>query len=320
MTCRGSPSHDPRSSLDQRSRDPHKLERRDSERSRSRSRSPLRNGPDLKVDGLYGNNSHERPEVRIKEERKDDVMIIDSKERRPEPPKNDILARMEGGKNSMLPPGYGGLMPNAMLDHRLLGLYPPPAGGMGMPGVAMERAPQAHLWHPFDINHHRMEVQREMEREKEEMLRRFGVAPIREHERLREHQELLLRQQQQHRLVMEQQEREREGGGEPGKLPPPPLRPADLYIGALPPNNMCGPRTHSPLVNHNSKSNSPASTVGAPPPLISSGGGSSHSNSPSVIKAKAASPLTNSTPEHSNHLENTQVGATNGHDTQLQSR
>lgn len=278
IPSRGSP--DPRSlSLDHRSLQ-QKLERRDSERSRSRSRSPVRNGPssvEHKVDGLYGKD------VRVKEERKDD--LADKK--------SELL------KNSMLHPGFAGLIPTSMLDHRLLGLYPPPssmASSVGLP-------PQAPaLWPPLDLNHHRLELQREMEREKEQMLRRFGASAPSSSEQL--HQELLLRQR-----LMEQQHQQHEKAD--AKLPPPPLRPSDMY---RPP--------HSPLVS-SSKSNSPASVVGAPPPLISSGAGS-HSNSP-VIKTKpAASPLATH-PGSSNNssgsiLSQDKDATPNGHDAELQSR
>ncbi|ELT98777.1 hypothetical protein CAPTEDRAFT_220926 [Capitella teleta] len=371
IPSRGSPAAECRSlSIDQRSRDTKDMRHA----SRSRSRSPIvRNGPA----SSSGPTEHKAPsapsaesmlfpvsskhpslppphEVRVKEERKDDVMVIEPKER-PRPPDfgpakvNADLMMANSKAGGMLHPGFAGLFSNPMLheqQQRLLSsLYPHPAtstaaalaaAGLHHSQHAAPPPPPPPMWQHLELSQHRMELQREMEREKEHLLRRFGVSA--EHERLREQQEMLLRQQQHNRLLAaEHHERATaaaaaavEKDSEGSKLLPPPLRPADLYAATRGP-----PATHSPLHMHNSKSNSPACTVGAPPPLISSslgggGGGcgsagSSHCNSP-VIKTAAAA---KTSPLHSNSQQQSekdssssqQLSSANGHDAeQLQSR
>jgi hypothetical protein len=246
----------------------------------------------------------------VKEERKEDVMMLDVKERVHNGPKMpsshaDLLMHA-ATKAGMLHPGFAGLFSNPMLQEQqqrmLSSLYSqhPATSVASLAGLPPPQPPPP-MWPHLELSQHRLELQREMEREKEQLFRRFGVSAA-QHEH-----EMLLRQQ--HQLSRERSAAAAAADKDASlavhdassKLhpPPPPLRPADIYSAssrAAPP---------SPLhVHGSSKSNSPASTVGAPPPLISTaasalppsnGGsgsgsaGSSHCGSP-VIKAKA-SPL-----------------------------
>ncbi|XP_014769813.1 autism susceptibility gene 2 protein homolog [Octopus bimaculoides] len=130
--------------------------------------------------------------------------------------------------------------------------------------------PQLGVWSHyekgFDVSHHRLDL-RDIERERE-----------REHMR-----DLYIRERMFERMPFFERERYEY---EQNKLPA--LRAVDqLSVGHF-------PRTVSPMVNHSSKSNSPASIPGAPPPLIPSSTTShprSHTNSPASSKSKANSPL-----------------------------
>ncbi len=346
-----------RSSADERSaRDPDASHGSNGSSSRrSRSRSPVtRNGPVApaderhKSDSALHNNverSHSldsNKDTGVKEERRD-IMIIDEKRgsvpHRPEEPRNHVI---KDPPNDLLvrtyPPGFPPTSLPLTLDRaRLMNPYlalerGPPPGVAGPPG----------LWNPLEksaLDHHRLEIQREMERERDRMLHRFPnplsanpLGAMIDHERYREQQELLLRERAaRDRETLERMaaiDRERAAMladmERSGKLIPP-LRPVDPFLAGLPPTSLYAPRpgASSPIVNHSSshgsKTNSPSSSVGAPPPLIPSGSVRTHSASPSSKAKPSASPLTNS-----NHADSAppQIikdkpieGATNGIET-----
>lgn len=287
------------------------------QRRRSRSRSPLRNGQHerreygLKPDSAFNNLHHDKNELRVKDERRDDdVTIVGSIEREK---RNDFLTHG-------LPVSHP-LSASSMLadpNRRLLTPYA---------GLASERPPNASLWNPLtdriDVNRHRLELQQELERERErELLRRFRPVPghpMLEHDRLKEQHDIFMREREreiqrelQERAIrdyemrsridlMHQYEREREHFDR-SKIPPP-LRPDHFTPTASGSIHFPGPRGSPNVVNHNShntsKNSSPATSVGAPPPLIPSSANAlnnshSHSNSPTMngpTKSKSNSPL-----------------------------
>ncbi len=319
-------------------------ERRDSETRRSRSRSPLRNGPDerhRRSDSalLVDSSQDSKSEVKVKEEHKDISIIEDltrererelhSRERRPElrmDMKPDGL-RPDGLRNDVLH-HYPGLQfaPNSMLDR----------SRMPNPYLTAERLPHPALWNPFErtLDQHRLELQFSVEKERDRILQqRFAnpLAPMIDHERLREQQDILIRE----RMMRERESIERMAALDRHRVQVeleqragiPPLRPAEPFMGALGPAAMYMARSASPMVNshghpHNSagvKTNSPSTSMGVPPPLIPSGSVPSHNNSPTANKPKATpSPLTNSqdTMSAKDKLE----ASTNGHDSEAQSR
>lgn len=318
---------------------------------RSRSRSPLRNGPDERP---RSNTSLREPhEIRIKEEQKDILVVDDSRERerekelrereqrererelreremreREERNRNEILRndllKAEAGRNNLMPMfGPGLLPPNSMLERERF-LNPAFQG--------LDRPPQPGLWNPFDraVERQRMEAL-----ERERLIRsRFPtpLASMIERERSHYEQEMMLRdrvlrERQAQERELEQRialdrvamERERIASEMADRNKIPPLRPVDPFFNmGLPPNSLYLQRNSSPLVNHNSRSktNSPSSAVGVPPPLIPSGS-VRHTGSPSTTKPKPNSPVTNSASDTS---KDKPEPSSNGHDTDAQSR
>ncbi len=347
---RHSSPHDARrSSVDERSRDSDT--RRESDARRSRSRSPVvRNGPVSvsserhKSDSALHNNiersqslDSNKDAAGVKEERRD-IMIIDEKRGtapplppKPDEPRNHVI---KDPHNDLLVRTYQGFPPPTSMALSL------ERARLMTPYLGLERPPHPSLWNPLEksaIDQHRLELQREMERERDRILHRFPnpLAPMIDHERIREQQEMLIRERAlRDRETLERMavfDRERAAmmaDIERSKLIPP-LRPVDPFLsgGPPPPVSLYAPRpgAGSPTVNHSSnhgsKTNSPSSSVGAPPPLIPSGSIRAHTASPSTKPLKVpASPIS-----HSNHSDSappppiikdkTLDGTTNGIET-----
>ncbi|XP_013416599.1 autism susceptibility gene 2 protein homolog isoform X3 [Lingula anatina] len=290
-----------RSSVDfDRSRDRERTERFE-DRRRSRSRSPLRNGRDdlrrdymTKSDSAF-NNLHEKTDLKIKEERReDDVMILGNSDKR-----SDLMH-----PPGMPPHSFSG--PSLLDPRRLMGTpyslhgeRPPPPHGLWNPLNFAERLPDRSV---IDFNRHTLEIREELARERErELMKRFQnpLGSLMEHERLREQarQEMMMREHAAREMeaarVRDMQMLYEREFSERSKIPP--LRP-DSYFTPSASGSIHFTRPASPLVNHSSttKTNSPSSSVGAPPPLIPSGTAShnsrSHTNSPAT-KPKTSSPL-----------------------------
>ena len=318
LSRHSSPHDVRRNSVEERSRDIETRRDSDQLRSRSRSRSPVvRNGPISVTDerhksesALHNNidRSHSHDSTKdsgVKEERRD-IMIIDEK-------RGTLPSRPEELRNHVIKDPH----------HDLLRTYPggfPPPTSMALslerarlmnPYLALERPPNpGSLWNPLEksaIDQHRLELQREMERERDRILHRFPnpLGSMIDHERYREQQEMMLRERAiRDRETLERMAAERAAVmadiERSGKIIPP-LRPVDPFLSGMPPSSLYAPRpgAGSPIVNHNSnhgsKTNSPSSSVGAPPPLIPSGSIRVHTASPSNTKPKApGSPISNS--------------------------
>ncbi len=323
------------------SRDLERSHSRDLERSHSRELGERSHSRDL------GERSHSQDSNReinpVKEERKD-IMIIDEKRGTLPPKPDDLLIRnnilkdprkeLLGFASAYGPPGLPPTSVAAMsLEQRARLMNPlnPYLAGLdrvGHPGAnPMAMASMASLWNPLgekSVMDHRLELQREMERQQDRMLNRFPnpLGTMIDHERIREQQEMMIRE----RALRERETLERMAAIDreraamiadmerSGKIPP--LRPIDPYsLPGLPhggPGALYPPRpggAGSPLVNHNSthgsKTNSPSSSVGAPPPLIPSGSIRPHTASPST-KPKPPSPtMTNS--NHSDSLPSSAI-------------
>ena len=295
-------------------------------RNRSRSRSPVRNGPteDHQRDSSSRDSAFKN-DVRIKEERKDDhsipILQNEIKDKRSDI-RNDIL-RSDLRSDLMNSHSVAGLMPPAnalqlLESRRMLSLA-------GYPGM-LDRPPNPALWPPLDrgldLTHHRLDFQREMERERERMLQRFppSIGAMMEHEsRIREHQEIQLRERVNIEARLAQMDRERAMAIEMDRAKLPLFR----HEGLPPPTGLYSSHSRgiSPAVNHNhtnsnSKSSSPSTNpTGVPPPLIPSSATltphNSHSNSPSLAKGRSSSPAPEVAPPEP---------AVNGSDTDAQSR
>ena len=272
--------------------------------SRSRSRSPIANGPserisshcNNKLPGSGAGSDVLRHGVKIKEERKDNMSHVDKTERASERRTTTPLKTGGGGREDVYPQTYFGMPypPNSvsMLDRTQL---------LGMPYPGLERAslpPQhsAALWNPFD---RRLDIQREMERE--QMLRQLsmpGVATANAfmEERLRE--QLFMRDQMMLREHMAAQlDRERFAEYISQKVPPPPRLRTEA-LPTAPPGGLYLPsatqRQASLLATHNNcanKTNSPGGSAGVPPPLIPSSTVTTNHVAAQLndVKAKAAS-------------------------------
>lgn len=197
--------------------------------------------------------------LKIKEERRDDdVHILEQR---------DKMLRNNEYLFASIPhaaaAAAGGMSVNMLERARMIG-----------PRFYNNERTQLGVWNPYDKGFdmsHRLEL-REIERERDHVMgARFNP------------NDLYFRERMFDRMSMYDRERYEY---EANKLPA--LRPVDpLSVGHF-------PRTVSPMVNHSSKSNSPASIPGAPPPLIPSSSTShprSHTNSPASSKSKASSPL-----------------------------
>ena len=345
---RHSSPHDVRrSSVDERSSRDIDTRRDSDHLRRSRSRSPIvRNGPISVADERHKSesalhNSVERShshdsskESSVKEERRD-IMIIEEKRGtlppRPEEPRNHVIKEP----------------PNDLLLRTYPGGLPPPTSMAALslerarlmnPYLSLERPPHpaASLWNPLEKSaiEHRLELQREMERERDRILHRFPnpLGSMIDHERYREQQEMILRE----RAIRDRETLERMAAIDreraammadierSGKIIPP-LRPVDPFLSGAPPASLYAarPGAGSPIVNHSSnhgsKTNSPSSSVGAPPPLIPSGSIRAHTASPSTKPKAPGSPITNS--NHSDSAPPPPIkdkpldGTTNGIDT-----
>ncbi|KAK2168638.1 hypothetical protein LSH36_15g06002 [Paralvinella palmiformis] len=322
LTVKRSPSRE----LDRRSYDDHKREShysvdRLNRSERSRSRSPLRNGPEslIKRESPYSRGSPIIRDLKVKEERKDDVVMIDDRGRRSaESLRPDGLHKLDGRNNMIHPPPTMSMLypPNSVTDRRPL----PPS-----PYDRLVQNPS--LWNPFErsaLDQQRMDIMRDIEREQ---LRRLSnplgllvSAPspvsLMEANKLREQQELLLRDQaairERDRLMqIEKEQRERVLASftaahqemERAKVPPP-LRPTDAYhpaFGGPGLNSLYHPSGPSRPPSNSAYHHPPGASRPASSPVVinhNSNSSSSKSNSPSVVGAPP--PLIPSTPVH-NH-------------------
>ena len=226
-------------------------------RSRSRSRSPVRNG---RLDAVRSERRfEENPLLKIKEERRDATDML---------MKTEMSEREQMFKNEFLRSADPFLQASVMDRTRMLA-----------PGfLGADRLPNpAALWNPFekgalDLQNHRLGLQREMEQSRNPLVNRFAhpqtmsSMAVLEQERLKE--EMLFREERARKEFIDGLplfERERLFY-ENSKLPT--LRPPD-HLAAMAHHF---PRTISPALGHPSliKRSSPAVIPGAPPPLIHS--------------------------------------------------
>ncbi|XP_069136100.1 autism susceptibility gene 2 protein-like isoform X3 [Argopecten irradians] len=266
-------------------------------RSRSRSRSPLQNGRvgSAKSDSSFERRYEERSGLKIKEERRDEDILHGERDKI----RNDYM--------------LGPSMPNhsnplAMFDRSRLFMG-------ASPFLAADRVPShPALWqyekNALEFSHHRLQLQQDMERERERLIHRIppphASSLEMEQERLRK-EELLFQDERFRRdyltsMPMYERERlaayeqqSRLAGLRTAELGAPShfnrtLSPMVNHAGARttlsPMVNHIGARTMSPMLNHvGVKGSSPACP---PPPLIpsSSAASHSHSNSPAVAKSK----------------------------------
>lgn len=247
--------------------------------SRSRSRSPLVGG---RVGSAKSDTSYNR----------DEKDIIKIKEEKPDKPETSVMDR----DREKFRPDYLLGASNLMDRSRLL-------GGPSPFQFGAERLPPPHqgLWGPhqeknlMDFSYHSLQIQREMEQERERMLRRLQPQSLGlyDPDRMRK-DEILMQEERLRREYFErlpQMERER---FEREKLA---LESSRLgHSRHFDPLRASGhfPRTISPLVNHTGvKVGSPALLQGPPPPLIPSSSSTptnrSHSNSPAMTKLKPPS-------------------------------
>lgn len=281
--------------------------------SRSRSRSPIANGPNERISSHCNNkptasvapNDIARHCVKVKEEHKDSIMHVEKSERITERRTSTPLKVGGGGREDVFPQTYLGMPypPNSvsLLDRSQL---------LGIPYLGLERGPlptqhsaaaAAALWNPFDrrLDQQRLEMQREMEQQ--QMLRQLSMPGVAANafmeERLRE--QLFMRDQMLLRDHMAAQlDRERFADYISQKVPPPPRLRSETISSAPTGGLYMTPVTQqqrqaSLLATHNctSKTNSPGGSVGVPPPLIpSSTVTTNHVAAPmNDVKTKAAS-------------------------------
>lgn len=275
-------------------------------RSRSRSRSPLQNGrvSSAKSDSSFERRIDDRGGVKVKEERREEDVLHGERDKI----RNEYM--------------FGPSMPNqsnplSMLDRSRLFMAPSPF-------LADRVPPHPALWQyektALDFNHHRLQLQQDMERERERLIHRIPHATsLQEMEQDRLRKEEMLFQDERFRReylsCMPLYERERLAAyeqqsrfsglrtAELGAMPhfSRTMSPMVNHAGARtmsPMVNHVGARTMSPMVNHTgARTMSPmvnhvgvkgASPACAPPPLIPSSTAASHthSNSPAVTKAK----------------------------------
>ncbi|XP_060586469.1 autism susceptibility gene 2 protein-like isoform X3 [Ruditapes philippinarum] len=288
------------SSLDDRGRDRDRY--RESEmlaKSRSRSRSPMRNG---RSDSVKSERSFERRSedsgmnvMKVKEEkresltREDDLMVAAAAERERERlMKNEYIANSIRTGDPFL---QGAVMDRA----RMLN----PASAYS---VTDRVPPHPSLWNPFDkgpvdFQNIRLNLQREMEQAREQLLlNRFpgpglqqgfpGLSPF-EQERFRD--EMILREKRERDYLERLPAFTRERMFyENSKIQG--IRPQDHLTHPSLSNSFS---RNSPALHNHIKRSSPAILPGAPPPLIHSV--SAHSsrghNSPAVNKSKGVSPI-----------------------------
>ena len=154
--------HSGRSSLElERLRDKERAERnsRESFTERSRSRSPVRNGPLtldsglVKLDGSSHNSTPvlSNPSSKLKEDRKDGVVIMDDKSLVNGYKQDKLLASSLGSRTDHYYPSVSLGNP---VDR---GRFFPPYGS---------------LWN-YDVDRQRLDLQREFEKQKDSMLSRF---------------------------------------------------------------------------------------------------------------------------------------------------
>lgn len=276
-------------------------------RSSSNSNSPPRLVDEQRKAESSVESSHSnKSAVRVKEERKDEPSDLRVSQPAGINAKltSDYLPR---DVSASLPPPIG-LNPLLIDRNRMLGAppYGLPPDRLGRHPLAMWDAMRDPYRNPLDFQQHRVDFQHELEREREQMLRRLHaanpLAPMIDHERFRdrephayerERRELEARREMD-KIVMERERVAAAAELERGRVPP--VRPSENNISY--PSIMCMyPRVASPVTNH--KNSSPQSTVGIPPPLIPTNGNNhSHTNSP-VVNSKGSPIVENSIPhEH----------------------
>ena len=245
--------------------------------SRSRSRSPIQNGPNERLHSHCNSKvvTHDvaRHGVKVKEEHKDMAMHVDKVERRTTTPLKGV------GREDVFPQTYLG-MPYPPNSVSLLDRGPQlfPYMGMERPPLPTHHPAAAAMWntydHRLDLGQQRLEMQRELE-QREQMLRQMSMPPgvaanAFMEERLRE--QLFMRDQMLLRdHMVAQLDRERFVDYISQKVPPPPrlrseVLPMSAPHGALYMAQAAQHRLHNSI----GKTNSPVGSVGVPPPLIPS--------------------------------------------------
>ena len=245
--------------------------------SRSRSRSPIVNGPNERLHSHSNSKgsvvtNDVRHGVKVKEENRDIAMHVDKVERRTTTPLRGAV------REDVFPQTYLGMPypPNSvsLLDRSQL-----------FPYMSMERPPMPTqhpaMWNAFDhrldIGQQRLEMQRELE-QREQMLRQMSMPPgvaanAFMEERLRE--QLFMRDQMLLREHMVAQlDRERFADYLSGKVPPPPrlrteVLPMSAPHGAMYMAQAAQHRLHN-SIGIGKMNSSPVGSVGVPPPLIPS--------------------------------------------------
>ncbi|KAL4223129.1 Autism susceptibility protein 2 protein [Mactra antiquata] len=273
-------------SLDDRSRDRDRF--RENEmlvKSRSRSRSPMRNSrsESVKSERSYDKRPDDSSGMKVKEERREDDLMNERLL------KNDYLANSLRTADAFM---QAGLMDRT----RML----TPTAAFSAVAAAERVPPHPSLWNPFDkgpvdIPNMRLNLQREMEQARDQLLlNRFpgpslppsfpGLSPF-EQDRIRE--EMILREKRERdyleRLPIFARERMLYESKIPGLRPP-------EHLHASLGNNYS--RNVSPALHNHLKRSSPSMLPGAPPPLIHSASAQSSRGhgSPAVNKTKGVSP------------------------------
>lgn len=253
-------------------------------RSRSRSRSPLQNGRvgSAKSDSSYERRFDDKSGLKIKQERREEDLILQVER---DKLRTDYLL----GRNQAVNPLNFNMLDRA----RLLGAPSPYMLGDRVP-------PHPALFNPYDKNpmemnlgQHRLQLQQDMERERERMLSRIQHPALFDPEQLRK-EELLLQDERARRDFLERlpfYDPQRLAALEQSRYPH--FRPPD-------PLSSHFPRTISPMIGH-AKGGSPA---GYPPPLIpSSSATQSRTQSPAVGRSKPSA--TDTTDKRDNYSNST---------------
>lgn len=262
--------HERRISLDERSRERELAFMKDahSSRSRSRSRSPLQNGRvgSAKSDSSYERRFDDKSGLKIKQERREEDLIIQAER---DKLRTDYLL----GRG----PSVNPLNLNMLDRARLLGAPSPFMLGDRVP-------PHPALFSQYDksplelnFSQHRLQLQQDMERERERMLSRIQHPALFDPEQLMRKEEFLLQDERARRDFLE-----RLPYYDPQRLA---VLEQSRYAHFRPPDPLSShfPRTMSPMIGH-AKGGSPA---GYPPPLIpSSSATQSRTQSPAVGRSK----------------------------------
>lgn len=253
-------------------------------RSRSRSRSPLQNGRvgSAKSDSSYERRFDDKSGLKIKQERREEDLILQVER---DKLRTDYLL----GRN----PAVNPLNFNMLDRARLLGAPSPYMLGDRVP-------PHPALFSPYDKNpmemnlgQHRLQLQQDMERERERMSSRIQHPALFDPEQLRK-EELLFQDERARRDFLE-----RLPFYDPQRLA---VLEQSRYPHFRPPDPLSShfPRTISPMIGH-AKGGSPA---GYPPPLIpSSSATQSRTQSPAVGRSKPSA--TDTTDKRDNYSNST---------------